>query len=108
MVDWVLAFTPVTVFLVALAVAAILYRWGRAMAPPPTPAPHKFEMYTGGEAPKAQEVRPSYGFFHVALFYTVLHVAALILVTAPSGASGFLVAIYFGVIALAVAALSWR
>lgn len=108
MVDASLAFTPITVFLVALLAAAILYRWGRALAPPPTPVGHKMEMYTGGEAPKAQEVRPSYGFFHVALFYTVLHVAALILVTAPGGVSGFLVAVYFGAIALAVAALSWR
>jgi len=99
---------PATIFLATLAVAALLYLWGRAMAPKPTPAPHKREMYTGGEPPKPQEFRPSYAFFHVAFFFTVLHVAALVLVTAFSGASGLLIAIYFGVIALAIAALSWR
>ena len=99
---------PGTIFLVTLAVAGLLYLWGRAMAPKATPAPHKREMYTGGEAPKPQEIRPSYAFFHVAFFFTVLHVAALILVTAISGASGLLIAIYFGAVALAIAALSWR
>ena len=109
MTDWLfLVFNPLTIFLVGLAAALLLFRWGRVLSPPPTPTGHKMEMYTGGEAPKPQELRPGYDFFHVALFYTVLHVAALILVTAPLGASGYLVAVDFGAMALAVAALIWR
>jgi len=108
MVDELLIFNPITVFLVALAAASLLWLWGRALAPPPTPSGHKLEMYTGGEAPVVQEMRPGYQFYHIALFFTVLHVAALVLLTVHTGASGLLIAIYLGVVAVAIAALVWR
>ncbi len=108
MADDFLIFNPITIFLVTLLAAVLLYLWGRALAPPLTPEGHKLEMYTGGEAPVVQEMRPSYQFFHIALFFTVLHVAALILVTAHTGASGLLIAIYLGVVSIAIAALVWR
>ncbi len=103
-----LIFNPITLFFASLLVVAILWLWGRSMAPPPTPYGHKQEMYTGGEPVKDQEVRPGYQFFHVALFFTVLHVAALVLVTAHTGAPVLLIAIYLGVVCLAIAALIWR
>jgi len=108
MVDASLIFNPITIFLASLFVVYLLYLWGRSLAPPPTPYGHKQEMYTGGEAAKEQEVRPGYQFFHIALFFTVLHVAALVLVTAHTGASALLIAIYLGVVSLAIAALIWR
>lgn len=78
------------------------------MAPPSQPGRHKLEMYTGGEAPKEQEIRPSYRFYHLALFFTLLHVAILVLVTVPSGPAAWLAFLYLGIISLAVAALIWR
>lgn len=108
MVDTALLFNPITIFLSALAISFLLYLWGRALAPPPQPYGHKLEMYTGGEAPKRQEVRPSYRFFHIALFFTVLHVAAVVLITSPSGSGAWLALIYLGALSIALAALIWR
>jgi NADH:ubiquinone oxidoreductase subunit 3 (subunit A) len=99
---------PVTLFLGALLVAGLLYLWGRSMAPPSQPGGYKQQMYTGGEAPKEQEIRPSYRFYHIALFFTILHVALLVLVTVPSGPAAWLALTYLGIISLAVAALVWR
>ncbi len=99
---------PFVVFASALAVAGLLYLWGRALAPPRAPGGHKQEMYTGGEAPRGGNVTPSYAFFHAALFFTVLHVAALFLVTAVGGPSVLLALLYLGVLAVALAALVRR
>jgi NADH:ubiquinone oxidoreductase subunit 3 (subunit A) len=107
-VDVALIFNPITLFFASLLVVVILYLWGRSMAPPPTPYGYKQDMYTGGEPVKVQEVRPGYQFFHIALFFTVLHVAALVLVTVHTGTPVLLIAIYLGVVVLAVAALVWR
>jgi len=103
-----LLLTPFVVFAVALAIAGILYLWGRALAPPAAPGGHKQEMYTGGEAPRGGDVRPSYAFFHTALFFTVLHVAALFVVTAVGGPSVLLALLYLGILAVALAALVRR
>jgi NADH:ubiquinone oxidoreductase subunit 3 (subunit A) len=100
--------SPFVVFASALAVVGILYLWGRALAPPAAPGGHKRESYTGGEAPRGSDVRPSYEFFHTALFFTVLHVAALFVVTAVGGPSVMLALLYLGVVAFAVAALVRR
>lgn len=107
-VDFWLLFNPFVIFLVALAVALLLYWWGGVLAPPLQPYGHKLDMYTGGEPPKRQNMRPSYDFFHIALFFTVLHVAAVVLVTAPTGVGSWLALIYLGILSLAVAALVWR
>ncbi|HKZ63351.1 MAG TPA: NADH-quinone oxidoreductase subunit A [Thermoplasmata archaeon] len=99
---------PFIVFAAALAVAGILYLWGRSLAPPASPGGHKQEMYTGGEAPRETDARPSYEFYHAALFFTVLHVAALFLVTAAGGPAAALALLYLGVLAVALAALVGR
>lgn len=108
MADLPLLTNPVTLFLVALGIALLLYLWGGVLAPRPQPTGHKQEMYTGGEAPREQTVQPSYGFYHIALFFTLLHVAVLVVVTAPSGPGAWAALVYLGVIAIAVAALIWR
>ena len=105
MADLSVVFNPFVIFGVALLVGALLYAWGRALAPPPTFGRYKREMYTGGEAPKKQTVRPGYEFFHIALFFTVFHVAALVLVTAPGGVAAWLALIYLGLLGIAVVAL---
>ena len=103
--DLVALFNPFVIFGVALLVGLLLFAWGRTLAPPFHPEGHKREMYTGGEAPKKQTVRPGYEFFHIALFFTVFHVAALVLVTAPGAEASWLALAYLGLLALAVYAL---
>jgi len=105
-VDLLLA--PFMVFAAALAVGTMLYLWGRAIAPRASPGGHKQEMYTGGEAPRETDPRPSYQFFHAALFFTVLHVAALFLVTAAGGSAAVLPLLYLGILVVALAALVRR
>lgn len=100
--------TPVTLFLVGLGIAFLLYLWGGVLAPRSQLTGHKGEMYTGGEAPKEQQVQPSYGFYHIALFFTLLHVAVLVMVTAPSGPGAWIALLYLSIISIAVAALIWR
>lgn len=102
-----LIIAPVTVFLVALGLAALLYLWGGTLAPPPKPVGAKGEMYTGGERPPRQVVRPSYQLYHIALFFTLLHIGVLVLATA-TGPAMWIALAYLGTIATAVAALTWR
>ena len=108
MVEAAVLFNPAVLFLMSLGVAYLLYRWGRAMAPPFRAEGHKAEMYTGGEPPKEQEVRPSYRLYHIALFFTLLHAAVLLLATAPTGPGAWLALLYLGILSLAIVALVWR
>jgi NADH:ubiquinone oxidoreductase subunit 3 (subunit A) len=98
---------PVTVFLAALGLVLLLYLWGGILAPPRKPGGAKEEMYTGGEKPPRQVVRPSYQFYHVALFFTVVHIGVLVLATA-TGPPMWVALAYLGILATAVAALPWR
>jgi hypothetical protein len=50
---------------------------------------------------------PSFRFFHIALFFTVMHVAALTAAAAPPGAAVTAAVAYLGVISLSAAALRW-
>jgi hypothetical protein len=65
-------------------------------------------MYVGGEAPPAGQNLPSYHLYHVAVFFTLLHVAVLVLATAPSGPGAWAALLYLGILSLAVVALVWR
>jgi len=99
--------TPLVLFLASLAFALLLYLWGGVLAPRRRPGGAKEEMYTGGERPPKQPVRPSYQFYHVALFFTLLHLAAIVLATSTGGVAWVALA-YLGTIAVALAALTWR
>ncbi len=54
----------------------------------------KLEQYACGEDIPAQHVRPDYSqFFPFAIFFTIMHVVALILTTIPKGfSSGYILA----------------
>ena len=54
----------------------------------------KMEQYACGEDIPAQNVRPDYSqFFPFAIFFTIMHVVALILTTLPRGfSSGYILA----------------
>jgi hypothetical protein len=64
--------------------------------------------YVDGEAAQAQVFLPGYQFFYVALFFTVVHVAALVLATAPADAPLWGPLGYLAIMAVAVMVLRWE
>lgn len=100
--------SPFAVMILALLVGYLLYAWARGIAPPFTPYGDRTMPYVGGEACEAQAYRPGYDFFYVALFFTVVHVAALIIAVTPTGAALAVTLGYLLVIALAVTVLRWE
>jgi len=73
---------PPVAFVILLAVMAILARVAASVAHPPKPEAGKDEPYACGENVKAEKAAPDYGgFFPFAIFFTVMHVAALMVAT---------------------------
>lgn len=92
----------------ALAVCYLIYAWSERIAPVFTPSVNKIMPYVGGEAMEGQACQPGYQFFYIALFFVVVHVAALIIAIAPADAPLAGTLGYLGIIAVAVAILRWE
>ena len=97
--------SPFVIFGVAVLVGYLIYFWSRTVAPASTGGVNKQMPYVGGEPAEAQAYQPGYAFFYVALFFSLVHVAALVLATMPSnvlpwGAVGYLAVIFFAVMIL--------
>lgn len=86
---------------------SLLYLWSSRTAPRFSATGLKAKAYTGGERIPGEAYRPGYAFFHVALFFTLLHVAAVVVATAPGDIVPWAAVVYLGVVALAVAVLRW-
>ena len=97
--------SPIVIAAYALAVGFGIYAWSRTVAPSFTPSVNKTMPYVGGEPAPAQVSRPGYQFFSVALFFTVVHVAALVLAIAPLDAPLWATLGYLAVITTAVMVL---
>ena len=98
--------TPLITFLVFLIIVVILYLFAGTLQAPHHEAKYKTTSYYCGEAsPPPEEAHQSYDFFHVAFFFTILHVGALIVATAPQGTNAVLAVILIGVMALTAFAL---
>lgn len=108
MVLWDLLVSPITIILFSLGIGWLIYAWSRTIAPPFTPSVNKTMPYVGGEVAKAQAFQPGYQFFCVALFFTVVHVAALVLATAPPDAPLWGPLGYLAIMAVAVIILRWE
>ncbi len=100
--------SPFVIFGVAVAVGYLIYFWSRSIAPASTGGVNKQMPYVGGEAIEGQAYQPGYAFFYVALFFTLVHVAALVLATMPAGALPWGAVGYLGVIFIAVMVLRWE
>jgi NADH:ubiquinone oxidoreductase subunit 3 (subunit A) len=100
--------TPVIIMVLALATAYLIYGWSRSVAPPFVRSVNKTMPYVGGEAVEAQVYMPGYQFFYVALFFTVVHVAALVLAIAPADAPLWATLGYLGFVVIAVTVLRWE
>ncbi len=101
--------SPFVVFGLAVLVGYLMYFWSRRIAPRPVGAGGDKHMpYVGGEPAVAQSFQPGYAFFYVALFFTLVHVGALVLATMPPGILPWGAVGYLGVIFFAVMILRWE
>ncbi|HPD75090.1 MAG TPA: hypothetical protein PKZ65_03435 [Methanoregulaceae archaeon] len=103
-----LLFSPFIIALLALVAGYLMYVWSKGVAPPFEPSRNKMMPYVGGEAVEAQVFQPGYAFFYVALFFTVVHVAALVLALAPPDAPLWGTMGYLALVAVAVFILRWE
>lgn len=99
--------SPLLWFAVLVAVGWLAYLWAGRVAPPFRPVGSKAKAFTGGEALPGQAYQPGYQFFHVALFFTIMHVAAIVIATAPPTVLLWAAAGYVAIISLAVMVLRW-
>jgi NADH-quinone oxidoreductase subunit A len=101
--------SPPIAFVVFLAVAFGLYAVGRGMAPKLTKAGGKLTTYACGENIPGVKVQFGYRlFFYIALFFTMMHVAVLVIATVPSGKIVFFALFYLIMIVLSLTALVTR
>jgi NADH-quinone oxidoreductase subunit A len=108
MLPWDLMTSPIIIMVDALVIGCIIYWWSRTVAPASAPSVNKTMPYVGGEVAVAQVWQPGYQFFYVALFFTVVHVAALVLATAPPDAPLWGPLGYLIIMAVAVTVLRWE
>lgn len=101
--------SPPVAFLVFLGAAFGLYALGRGMAPKPTRTGGRVTTYACGEDIPGVKIQFGYRlFFFVALFFTMMHVAVLVIATVPAGKIAFFALFYLIMIFLSVMALVTR
>jgi NADH-quinone oxidoreductase subunit A len=98
-------FYPVTTFLIMLLIIFLLYLFAGTLGPKRTKTKYKLKSYACGEDYPGGKLPQSYNFFHVAFFFTVLHVGVLLVATAPLGQAALLGCLLIGVMALTAFAL---
>jgi NADH-quinone oxidoreductase subunit A len=100
---------PPVAFILFLAIAVLIYLLGRRMAPKLNKAGGKLKTYACGEDIPGVKVQFGYRlFFFIALFFTIMHVAALMIATVPSGKIVWFAVLYLVVIFLSILALVTR
>jgi NADH-quinone oxidoreductase subunit A len=101
--------SPPVAFLLFLGISALLYLLGKRLAPKLTKVGGKLTTYACGEDIPGTKVQFGYRlFFFVALFFTIMHVATLMIATVPSGKVVLFAVLYLLVIFLAIMALVTR
>jgi len=101
--------SPPVAFFVFFGFAGLLYALGRKMAPKPRNVGGKLETYACGEDLPGFKIQFGYRlFFFIALFFTMMHVAALVIATVPSGKIVFFAVVYLAMIFLSIMALVTR
>lgn len=78
-----LLLSPPVAFIIYILLVLTLFGFGKLLAPPAKQLASKSSIYAGGEQANTTKAAPGYRrFFIVALFFAVLHLAALVLATA--------------------------
>ena len=102
--------TPPLALLAYIGLVALLFAFGRLLAPAGRPSAAHSSLYAGGEVAATTKAAPGYRrFFVVALFFAVLHLGAMVLATAAMAgglalvpAIGTMLLVYLGGLALAL------
>jgi NADH-quinone oxidoreductase subunit A len=101
--------SPPVAFVVFLLLFYLLYYIGSLMAPKLKNVGGKLTSYACGEDVPGVKVQFGYRlFFFIALFFTMMHVAALVVATLPAGPIVIFGLCYLGMIFLSVLALITR
>jgi NADH-quinone oxidoreductase subunit A len=101
--------SPPVAFLLFLGISALLYLLGKRLAPKLTKVGGKLTTYACGEDIPGTKVQFGYRlFFFIALFFTIMHVATLMIATVPAGKVVLFAVLYLVVIFLAIMALVTR
>jgi NADH-quinone oxidoreductase subunit A len=98
-------FSPMATFLIMLIIIYLLYIFAGTLGPKRTKTKYKLKSYACGEDYPGGKLPQSYNFFHVAFFFTILHVGVLLIATAPLGHAAILGCLLIGVMALTAFAL---
>ncbi|MGB9835318.1 MAG: hypothetical protein ACPLRX_01100 [Candidatus Saccharicenans sp.] len=106
-IDFLLS--PPIAFFFFLLFAYLLYALGNSMAPKLKKTPGKLSTYACGEDLPGVKVQFGFRLFYLfALFFTIMHVAALVIATVPAGKIVFFAIIYLAMIFLSIMALVSR
>ena len=109
MKDLGILLSPPVAFVIFLGFAFLLYGLGKKMGPKLNKVGGKLATYACGENIPGAKVQFGYRlFFFIALFFTMMHVAALVIATVPSGKIVFFAIMYLAMIFLSVMALITR
>jgi NADH-quinone oxidoreductase subunit A len=101
--------SPPVAFVLFLGAAGLLFLLGKRLAPKLTDVGGKLTSYACGEDVPGKKIQFGYRtFFFVALFFTIMHVAALVIATAPAGKVALFALLYLAVVFLSILALVTR
>jgi len=106
--NWNMLLTPFLGFFAFVGISYLIYKMGDVMAPKLKDQGAKLAQYACGEDFPAKKVQVGYKlFFYAALFFTMMHVAALVIATIPGGSLAYAIMgfIYLMMIMLSVVAL---
>ena len=106
-IDFLLS--PPVAFVLFLGVVGLIYLLGKRMAPKLNRTGGKLTSYACGEDIPGTKVQFGYRlFFFIALFFTIMHVAVLVIATVPDGTIAFFAIFYLVMIFLSVLSLVTR
>jgi NADH-quinone oxidoreductase subunit A len=106
---WEILLSPPVAFLLFLAFFYGLYLLIGRLAPKVSGIGGKLKSYACGEDIPGQKIQFGYRlFFFIALFFTMMHVASLVLATLPRGPLAYFGVFYLAMIFLSVLALITR
>lgn len=100
-----LILAPPIAFIIFVIIAYLVYKGGGTLGAKKKVEGSKLDTYACGEDIPSKKGQHAYQFFRIAFFFTILHVAALIIVTAPSGSMALLGIIYLLIAIAAVVIL---
>lgn len=100
---------PPVAFCIFLAVGGLIELFGSWLAAKGKTSEGKKTQYACGEDVPAQRIQPDYSdFFPFALFFSIIHVTALIMATLPSGNIALMGILYLAGVAISLYTLMSR